>query len=85
MVPLSLDRASQSPAGENASEWMSARSVPRLSSIKGDPPNLVNPPAGCGFCPRCDDRIAGCETEHPGLVEVERGHFVRCLLAKGGV
>jgi peptide/nickel transport system ATP-binding protein len=53
-----------------------------VSSIKGDPPNLINPPAGCAFCPRCDEKIADCETQHPGLIQVERGHFVRCLLAK---
>ena len=49
-----------------------------VSSIKGDPPNLLNPPPGCAFCPRCDDKVASCEAEHPGLVEVEPGHFVRC-------
>jgi peptide/nickel transport system ATP-binding protein len=53
-----------------------------VSSIKGDPPNLINPPAGCAFCPRCDEKIAACETEHPGLTEVERGHFVRCVHAR---
>jgi oligopeptide/dipeptide ABC transporter ATP-binding protein len=53
-----------------------------VSSIKGDPPNLVDPPPGCGFCPRCDERIASCETEHPEMVEVEAGHFVRCVHAK---
>ena len=56
-----------------------------VSSIKGDPPNLINPPAGCGFCPRCDVRIASCATEHPELIEVEPGHFVRCVLATKGV
>ena len=56
-----------------------------VSSIKGDPPNLLDPPPGCGFCPRCDVRIASCETEHPGMVEVEPGHFVRCVHAKEGV
>ncbi len=41
-----------------------------VSSIKGDPPNLISPPPGCGFCPRCDEKVAACETEHPDLVEV---------------
>ncbi len=54
-----------------------------VSSIKGDPPNLLNPPPGCAFCPRCDERDDTCFTDHPGLVEVERGHFVRCFHAKG--
>ena len=56
-----------------------------VSSIKGDPPDLIHPPAGCGFCPRCDVKIASCETEHPDLIEVEPGHFVRCVHAKKGV
>ncbi len=54
-----------------------------VSSIKGDPPNLLNPPPGCAFCPRCDERDDTCFTDHPGLIEVERGHFVRCSHAKG--
>ena len=56
-----------------------------VSSIKGDPPNLLDPPPGCGFCPRCDERVAACETEHPDLLEVGRGHFVRCLRVERGV
>jgi peptide/nickel transport system ATP-binding protein len=56
-----------------------------VSSIKGDPPNLITPPPGCSFCPRCDVRIESCETEHPGLIEVEPGHFVRCVHARKGV
>jgi peptide/nickel transport system ATP-binding protein len=54
-----------------------------VSSIKGDPPNLLSPPPGCAFCPRCDDKVASCETEHPGLIEVEPGHLVRCSVANG--
>ncbi|MFA4964474.1 MAG: ABC transporter ATP-binding protein [Thermoleophilia bacterium] len=50
-----------------------------VTSIEGDPPDLVHPPPGCSFCPRCDERIAICETIHPGMVEVEAGHFVRCV------
>jgi peptide/nickel transport system ATP-binding protein len=53
-----------------------------VSSIKGDPPNLISPPPGCGFCPRCDEKVAACETDHPDLIEVGPGHFVRCLQVK---
>lgn len=56
-----------------------------VSSIKGDPPNLLDPPPGCAFCPRCDEREQVCFTDHPELVEVERGHFVRCVHAVKGV
>jgi len=55
-----------------------------VSSIAGDPPNLMNPPAGCAFCPRCSVRIGGCDTDQPELVEVARGHFVRCVHARKG-
>ena len=51
-----------------------------VSSIAGDPPNLLQPPPGCRFCPRCDDRVGQCETETPHQVEIEPGHFVACHL-----
>ncbi len=34
-----------------------------VSSIKGDPPNLINPPAGCGSARAATIRIASCESE----------------------
>jgi oligopeptide/dipeptide ABC transporter ATP-binding protein len=55
-----------------------------LYAIPGSVPNLVDLPAGCKFAPRCEQRIAHqleiCTVEEPGLVEVERNHFVRCWL-----
>jgi oligopeptide/dipeptide ABC transporter ATP-binding protein len=51
-----------------------------VSSIAGDPPNLLQPPPGCRFCPRCDDRVGQCETETPHQAEIEPGHFVACHL-----
>jgi len=47
-------------------------------SIPGKPPNLLNPPAGCRFSPRCTTGQASCENDEPPLVEVEPGHFVAC-------
>jgi peptide/nickel transport system ATP-binding protein len=55
-----------------------------VSSIAGDPPNLLDPPPGCGFCPRCAERVGPCETEDPEMIEVEAGHFARCHLAIRG-
>ena len=37
-----------------------------VSSIKGDPPNLINPPAGCAFEPRCDVKIRDLPDGAPG-------------------
>jgi peptide/nickel transport system ATP-binding protein len=53
-----------------------------VTSIKGDPPNLLEPPPGCRFAPRCNERMDVCDVEDPATVEVEPGHFVRCHLFK---
>jgi peptide/nickel transport system ATP-binding protein len=53
-----------------------------VSSIQGDPPNLLEPPAGCRFAPRCSERFAECDAVDPAAVEVEPGHFVSCHLFK---
>jgi oligopeptide/dipeptide ABC transporter ATP-binding protein len=50
----------------------------RLLSIPGRPPDLIDPPAGCRFAPRCvyagqDD----CAANPPELREIRPGHFVR--------
>ncbi len=49
----------------------------QLATIEGAPPNLVNPPAGCRFAPRCTHRTEVCEAD-PVLFEVEPDHLVRC-------
>ncbi len=56
-----------------------------VSSIKGDPPNLLEPPPGCGFAPRCDVAGEACASLDPALIEVEAGHLVRCHLASRGL
>ncbi len=53
-----------------------------VSSIQGDPPNLLEPPPGCRFAPRCDERVADCAAVDPARIEVEPGHFVSCHLFK---
>ena len=47
----------------------------------GEPPSLVNPPAGCRFHPRCSKRIEGlCEVEAPPDFEPEPKHYTACWL-----
>ena len=66
--------------------WSLLRSMPRvdekvkerLVSIKGVPPDLSRPPAGCKFHPRCRFRIDKCFTEEPDLDEVGPGQLARC-------
>jgi oligopeptide/dipeptide ABC transporter ATP-binding protein len=46
--------------------------------LEGDVPSPVNPPGGCHFHPRCQERGKDCGHLVPQLVEIEEGHFVRC-------
>lgn len=48
--------------------------------IPGTPPDLVNPPKGCRFYPRCPYAERELEEKEPPLVEVEKDHFVKCWL-----
>lgn len=49
-----------------------------LQSIEGSVPNLVNPPSGCRFHPRCPKAMDMCSTDKPELKELIPGHFVAC-------
>jgi len=51
----------------------------RLRPIRGLPPNLLNPPAGCRFRPRCPHAAARC-AEDPPVVRVGPDHEVACWL-----
>ncbi len=55
----------------------------RFEYIPGSPPNLLEPPPGCRFHPRCPKRFEPCDKEEPRMVEVERGRFVACHLIAG--
>jgi peptide/nickel transport system ATP-binding protein len=54
-----------------------------LLGIPGSPPNLISPPRGCRFHPRCDLAIAGtCNTLRPEMIEVEPKNSVACHLVE---
>ncbi len=65
------------------------RSVPRLDrprvakleTIDGAPPNLLDPPAGCRFAPRCLAQVPESLCALPPLVEVEPDHYSACVRA----
>ena len=56
--------------------------VERFEVIDGTVPNLVDPPTGCKFHPRCPYAREICSKQKPQLVEVESGHFVSCWMYK---
>jgi peptide/nickel transport system ATP-binding protein len=45
--------------------------IERLQPIAGFPPNMLAPPSGCGFAPRCQHAIEACSAELPGLTPFE--------------
>lgn len=64
------------------------KSLPRLNQEKdvplvpiyGTPPDLIQPPQGCGFCSRCDYAMQICETEIPEITTISETQQVRCWL-----
>ncbi len=54
----------------------------KLEAIEGSPPDLLNPPHGCRFWPRCSFVMPECRMEEPPLFQTKREHFVRCYLYK---
>jgi peptide/nickel transport system ATP-binding protein len=52
-----------------------------LVPIEGIPPNLVHPPTGCSFAPRCPLASEACLEGEPALAEVARGvlHRAACI------
>lgn len=51
-----------------------------LRALPGQGPSFVTPPSGCRFHPRCAFRTESCSKIRPGLLELEGGRKVRCLL-----
>lgn len=49
-----------------------------LKGIPGEPVNLLDPPSGCFFHPRCHFTKDICKTTEPPLREVEDGHLSYC-------
>jgi peptide/nickel transport system ATP-binding protein len=51
-----------------------------VQGIPGSPPDLINPPPGCRFFPRCDVGMQRCEYETPATSQVSEDHSVACHL-----
>jgi len=49
-----------------------------LNFIPGAPPNLIDPPKGCRFHPRCPYAKQICGSKEPGYIEEEPGHHAAC-------
>jgi peptide/nickel transport system ATP-binding protein len=50
----------------------------QLTPIEGAPPNLMYPPPGCRFAPRCPFAKSLCTASDPQPVDVGNGHIAAC-------
>ncbi len=55
-------------------------SVDEMKSIPGTLPDLINPPPGCRFAPRCPYAMDICRKQEPPTIRLETGHIVSCWL-----
>ena len=68
------------------------KSIPRLDEprkeklvpIEGLPPDLLDPPPGCPFQPRCPYAIDRCVSDNPSLEPVVSGHPIACWVGVTG-
>lgn len=58
-------------------------SVERIKDV-GQPPSLIDPPAGCRFHPRCPFVMDKCRTESPPRFDLGADHWARCWLHELG-
>lgn len=59
-------------------EAIPSRKKDKLEPIGGYVPNLINPPKGCRFHPRCPKATDICKQKQPEIEELETNHFVEC-------
>ena len=59
---------------------LDAKEHERLVPIEGTPVDLLNPPAGCPFAPRCDNCMKICLREMPPVTWFDDVHYTQCWL-----
>jgi len=61
------------------------RTEPPSLAGRGAPPNLIRPPSGCRFHPRCPHAMQVCAQERPPAAEIALGHSSACWLHVKGL
>jgi len=63
------------------------RSIPNVNNMKkklvpiaGTPINMLNLPAGCAFCTRCDAAMKICLEQHPEEMSINENHKAACWM-----
>jgi oligopeptide transport system ATP-binding protein len=83
----SIDEIFYSP--KHPYTWGLLKSIPKLNNeeherlipIEGNPVDLINPPKGCAFAPRCKHCMKICLDKVPPVYNVSEGHDTLCWLA----
>ena len=64
----------------NSIPKLSAQEIERLVPIEGQPVDLLNPPAGCPFAPRCEHAMKVCLDGKADEVFVGKDHIAACWM-----
>lgn len=64
----------------NSIPKLNAQETERLVPIEGQPVDLMNPPAGCPFAPRCKSCMKICLREMPPKTQLGETHYSHCWL-----
>lgn len=72
--------------------WGLLQSLPRMDMVQkqklliipGQPPDLLSPPTGCPFHPRCPHAMRICKEHYPETTQVTEEHMVNCWLQHPG-
>ncbi len=67
----------------NSVPRLDKRNGERLTSIPGQPPNVINLPECCPFFPRCESAKDICKTKYPPAKDMGNGRVVNCWLYTG--
>lgn len=59
---------------------LNVEKIERLVPIEGQPVDLLNPPAGCPFAPRCSECMKICLNKMPPKTELSDTHYSYCWL-----
>jgi peptide/nickel transport system ATP-binding protein len=80
------DRIHRAGSGADADAAGEAGDVDNGVAATGEPPSLIDPPAGCRFHPRCPHAMPRCETDLPPRLEISDapGHWAACWLYDAG-
>ena len=64
----------------NSIPKLNVKEAERLVPIEGQPVDLMNPPAGCPFAPRCKKCMKICLREMPEKTQISETHYSHCWL-----